>query len=171
MKTVKIKDFLIRKKIPVDIKDNGIYKRLTIKTKNQGVFLRDEEIGTNIGTKKQFIACGGQFIVSKIDAMNGAFGIIPIDISEAIITGNFWVYDVDTSLVNVDWFNLFVSLPSFSKICESLSSGTTHRKYLDEKKFSEFQLRLPSMKEQAAAVERFNEQKQITDCVLAEMDK
>ena len=171
MKTVKIKDFLIRKKIPVDIKDNGIYKRLTIKTKNQGVFLRDEEIGTNIGTKKQFIACGGQFIVSKIDAMNGAFGIIPIDISEAIITGNFWVYDVDTSLVNVDWFNLFVSLPSFSKICESLSSGTTHRKYLDEKKFSEFQLRLPSMKEQAAAVERFNEQKQITDCVLAEMEK
>lgn len=171
MKTVKIKDFLIRKKIPVDIKDNGIYKRLTIKTKNQGVFLRDEEIGTNIGTKKQFIAYGGQFIVSKIDAMNGAFGIIPIDISEAIITGNFWVYDVDTSLVNVDWFNLFVSLPSFSKICESLSSGTTHRKYLDEKKFSEFQLRLPSMKEQAAAVERFNEQKQITDCVLAEMEK
>ena len=58
MKTVKIKDFLIRKKIPVDIKDNGIYKRLTIKTKNQGVFLRDEEIGANIGTKKQFIACG-----------------------------------------------------------------------------------------------------------------
>lgn len=171
MKTVKIKDFLIRKKTPVDIKDNGIYKRLTIKTKNQGVFLRDEEIGANIGTKKQFIACGGQFIVSKIDAMNGAFGIIPMDISEAIITGNFWVYDVDTSLVNVDWFNLFVSLPSFSKICESLSSGTTHRKYLDEKKFSEFQLRLPSIKEQVAAVERFNERKQITDCVLAEMEK
>ena len=76
-KKVKIGDFLKRSKIPVDIEDNQYYKRVTIRTKHQGVSLRDEIIGKKIGTKKQFILKKGQFVLSKIDARYGAFGIAP----------------------------------------------------------------------------------------------
>ncbi|MEG1880820.1 MAG: restriction endonuclease subunit S, partial [Oscillospiraceae bacterium] len=171
MKLYKISDFLVRKKDVIDIEDTKEYKRLTIKTNNQGVYLRDKEIGANIGTKKQFIAKGGQFIVSKIDAMNGAFGIIPNDISEAIITGNFWTYDVNKELVNIEWFNMFVSLPSFIKLCDKLSSGTTHRKYLDENKFSNYELVLPSIEEQNSIVKNYAVHKAMSDDLLFEISK
>ncbi len=170
MEKVKISDFLIRKKDIIEITDNIKYKRLTIRGKNQGVCLRDEEDGVNIGTKKQFIARGGQFILSKIDAMNGAFGIVPKEIDEAIITGNFWVFDMDTRKVNIEWFNLFVSLPSFIKICDGLSSGTTHRKYLDEKKFSNFKMFLPSIDEQKNILTNFRNIKNSTDIMIEGLD-
>ena len=75
MKLRKIGDFLIRSKIPIDIEDEISYNRVTIRINHNGVSLRDTEIGKKIGTKKQFILKAGQFIVSKIDARYGAFGI------------------------------------------------------------------------------------------------
>ena len=81
---VKIGDFLKRSKIPIDIEDSEEYKRVTIKGKHQGVSLRDIERGKNIGTKKQFVLKEGQFILSKIDARYGAFGIAPKEVDDAI---------------------------------------------------------------------------------------
>mgnify|MGYP003457436440 FL=1 len=52
---VKISSFLKRNKTQIIVDDNTTYKRVTIKLYNNGVFLRDIEIGKNIGTKKQFI--------------------------------------------------------------------------------------------------------------------
>src|SRR5260221_1195912 len=73
----KIGDFLIKSRSLVNIEDDKIYRRVTVKINNNGVFLRDIEKGVNIGTKKQYKAKAGQFIISKIDARNGSFGIIP----------------------------------------------------------------------------------------------
>ena len=49
-------------------------------------------------TKKQFIVWSGQILLSKIDARNGAFGIVPPELGGAIITGNFWTYDINKEL-------------------------------------------------------------------------
>ncbi len=154
MPIVKISDFLTRVKKPIDIKDDEHYKRITIKINHLGVLLRDIQEGHLIGTKKQFIVSKGQFILSKIDAMNGAFGIVNDDLDNAIITGNFWTFDFDENKVNLDWFNLFTSSNEFVEICRKASSGTTHRKYLDEKKFNNYELELPDKKSQAEVVEK-----------------
>jgi len=135
---VKIGDLLTRVKESIDIEEDKQYKRVTIKTNNQGIYLRDIKFGRNIGTKKQFIIHAGQFLLSKIDARNGAFGIVPNDLDGAIITGNFWAYEVNHELLNIEWFNLFVSSPKFLDICDRASSGTTNRRYLDENKFLNF---------------------------------
>src|SRR5688500_17100888 len=107
IKEYKIRDFLKRIKNQVEINDGCLYKRLTIKTNHQGVTLRDIADGALIGTKSQFIVNGGDFILSKIDARYGAFGIIPKELDGAIITGNFWTYKVDTDLVDIEWFFYF----------------------------------------------------------------
>ena len=57
--TVSIGTFLKRNKTVIDVLDNVRYKRVTIKTMGGGVFLRDEQEGKNIGTKKQFIVKEG----------------------------------------------------------------------------------------------------------------
>lgn len=151
-KTVKLRDFLNRSKILVDIEDDTLYKRVTIRTKHQGVSIRDYEIGSNIGTKKQFILKAGQFVLSKIDAMYGAFGIAPNEVEGAIITGNFWAYDYDKSKVSIEWLNHFTNSPDFYELCRRASTGITHRKYLDEKFFLSYEVELPDLHEQEEIV-------------------
>src|SRR5690606_29608641 len=145
---IRLGDFLIRSKIPVDIEDNKKYKRVTIRTKHQGVSVRDFEIGSKIGTKKQFILKAGQFVLSKIDAMYGAFGIAPDEVDGAIITGNFWAYDYDKNIVSIEWFNHFTNSPDFYDLCRRASTGITHRKYLDEDVFLNYEVNLPDLNEQ-----------------------
>lgn len=156
VKKLKFKDFLKRSKIPVDILDNSVYKRVTIKIKHGGVSLRDFEIGKKIGTKKQFILKEGQFILSKIDARYGAFGIAPKEVNDAIITGNFWAYDVDDKVIDIDWFNQFTNSKDFYDLCERASSGITHRKYLSEDLFLNNELNVPDLNEQKFAVQRID---------------
>jgi type I restriction enzyme S subunit len=145
---VKLSDFLIRSKIPVDIEDNKQYKRVTIRTKHQGVSVRDIETGSKIGTKKQFLLKAGQFVLSKIDAMYGAFGIAPDEVDGAIITGNFWAYDYDKKMVSIEWLNHFTNSPDFYDLCRRASTGITHRKYLDEDFFLSYEVNLPDINEQ-----------------------
>lgn len=159
MKLTKIGDFLNRSKIPMDILDNEEYKRVTIRINHNGVSLRDSEIGKKIGTKKQFILKAGQFIVSKIDARYGAFGIAPDEVDGAIITGNFWAYDVDFSKLNIEWFNQFTNSPDFYDLCERASAGITHRKYLNESFFLNYEILLPSVEEQLIQIEKIKKQK------------
>jgi type I restriction enzyme, S subunit len=159
MKLTKIGDFLKRSKIPIDILDDEEYKRVTIRINHNGVSLRDTEIGKKIGTKKQFILKSGQFIVSKIDARYGAFGIAPDEVGDAIITGNFWAYDVDFSKLNIEWFNQFTNSPDFYDLCERASAGITHRKYLNENFFLNYEIRLPSVEEQLIQIDKIKLQK------------
>lgn len=167
---LRFSDFLKRSKIPLDIQDDSIYKRVTIKIKHNGISLRDVEVGKNIGTKKQFLLKAGQFLLSKIDARYGAFGIAPEEVDGAIITGNFWAYDVDLSIVNIEWFNQFTNSQDFYYLCEQASSGITHRKYLDEKAFLNNEIYLPSTDEQFRIIEEFKVNKDFIAHVNSELN-
>jgi type I restriction enzyme S subunit len=169
MKLTKISEFLKRSKIPIDIEDNLEYDRVTIRINHNGVSKRDSELGKKIGTKKQFILKKGQFIVSKIDARYGAFGIAPEEVNGAIITGNFWAYDVDTNKVNIEWFNQFTNSPDFYELCERASSGITHRKYLDEKFFINYEILLPNVDDQLIQIERIKTQKKSFEILSNEL--
>lgn len=155
---VKVGDFLKRSKIPIEIEDNKKYKRVTIRIKHNGVSLRDVQVGKKIGTKKQFILKSGQFILSKIDARYGAFGIAGEDVDGAIITGNFWAYDVDKTMVNIEWFNQYTNSPQFYELCERASSGITHRKYLDEGFLLNHRIVIPTLNEQAKIIKKIKRQ-------------
>ncbi|MBD3843312.1 MAG: restriction endonuclease subunit S [Campylobacterales bacterium] len=155
MRKLQVKDVLTRIKEPIELEDDMLYKRVTIKTKHQGVFLRDSQYGKDIGTKKQFLINKGQFLLSKIDARNGAFGIVPDEVDGAIITGNFWTYGVNEKELNIELFYIMTSLPFFDELCKNASSGSTNRQYLDEKKFLNQEITLPSIEEQNSFIEHF----------------
>lgn len=155
-----IGDFLNRIKEPIDLEDEVNYKRVTIKTNHKGILLRDIAKGEKIGTKRQFTIEPNQFLLSKIDARNGAFGIVPKELDNAIITGNFWTYVVDEEIVNIEWFLYFTRSHQFTQICQSSSSGSTHRKYLNEAIFLDHPIEIPKLKEQERIVENLNNLKQ-----------
>jgi len=153
---VKIGDILKRSKVPIVIENDKQFKRVTIRTKHQGVSLRDVEIGKMIGTKNQFVLKSGQFVLSKIDARFGAFGIAPDEVDGAIITGNFWAFDIDETVASAEWINNYTNSPAFYDLCERASSGITHRRYLDESKFVGHELYVPLIDDQKKKLEQFS---------------
>ncbi len=153
---MRIGDFLKRNKTAVAIQDGVKYKRVTIKVRNGGVVLRDEVMGENIGTKKQFLVSEGQFILSKIDARNGAMGIIPTELDDAVVTQDFLPYDIDTTKVNPQYFVLVCTTKQFIAFCQSCSSGTTNRQRVDEAQFLNIKIPVPSLEEQNKLVEEYN---------------
>lgn len=162
LRRVKIGDFLKRIKRPVQIVDDKEYKRITISSNHNGIKQRDILIGAKIGTKNQFFVKEKDFVLSKIDARNGAFGVINNLLSDSIITGNFWAYTVDDMIVSSQWFLYFTNSDEFISICSKASTGTTHRKYLDEKIFLSYELTVPSIEEQYNIVYRIKQK--LTAC-------
>ncbi len=157
---------LKRRKETMRVEDDKRYKRITIRTNCGGVVLRDEVFGKEIKTKAQYYVRTGQLAVSKIDARNGAFGIVPPEADGAIITGNFWVYDVDPQIANIYYLILLFSSKNFVKIWNDCSNGSGNRLYLQESKFLSHQVPMPSILEQEKLVKRYN--KRMTDANVEE---
>jgi type I restriction enzyme M protein len=111
--------------------DSKEYKQLTIQYHYRGVKLRGVQRGAEISTKRQFSVSAGQLALSRIDARYGAIGFVPDDLDGAIITGDFWAFDVDRDQVLPEYLDLFFGLPIFAKLCERASRGTTRRQRLE----------------------------------------
>lgn len=153
---------LSRRREEVVIENDCRYKRLTIRLEHKGVDLRDEVNGTAIGTKRQFRVHEGQFILSKIDARNGAFGVVPASCEGGVITGNFWTFDPDNSLLDPHFFRYFSRTREFIDFCIRASSGSTNRRYLQENRFLAQELRLPPVDEQKRLVARLDKLSEMT---------
>ena len=154
---MRIGEFLKRNKTALVIEDDVIYKRPRIRVRNGGISLRDEILGEKIGTKNQFLICKGQFLLSKIDARNGAFGVVPEKLDGGIITGNFWTFDVDYNIVNPHYLALLTTTDAFIQFCEQASNGTTNRHYLQEPLFLNIKVPVPSLEEQNKLVKAYND--------------
>jgi len=151
----KIGQFLFKNRNIVNIEDEITYKRVTVKINNNGVILRDTVKGVIIGTKRQFLAKAGQFIISKIDARNGAFGIIPNELDGAIVTNDFPLFDVNEKKINPHFLLLITTTKEFIKFAQSCSSGTTNRQRMDIELFLNQKIPLPSIAEQNKIVNNY----------------
>lgn len=147
----RIGSFLVKSRDVIEVQDDVEYKQVTIKINNGGVVPRNngETIkGLNIGTKHQHVVHAGQFIMSKIDARNGAYGIVPKELEGAIVTNDFPVFDVDTEKIIPQFLVLVSTTEKFIEFARKCSSGTTNRKRIDIDAFLNQQIPLPSIEEQ-----------------------
>jgi restriction endonuclease S subunit len=153
---IEIGTFLTRNKTGIEIENEKEYKRVTIKTNNGGIFLRDIEKGSNIGTKKQFVISEGQFLLSKIDARNGAFGVVPKELDNAVVTNDFPAFDINTNIVKPLFLPLITTTQQFVKFAQSCSSGATNRQRMDINNFLMQRIPLPSLVEQQRMIDNYN---------------
>lgn len=153
----RIGDFLKKSRYSIDIQNDQFYKRVRVKIRNGGVEERDVEKGINIGTKKQFVASAGQFVVSRIDARNGAFGLIPDSLDGAIVTNDFPLFDVDKTKILPEFLVLITTTKEFINFAQSCSSGTTNRQRMDIDLFLNQLIPLPSIVEQERIINAYNE--------------
>jgi len=155
---VRIGEFLHQEKNEIVIDDACEYKQITVRTAGGGVAMRGTKKGNEIGTKKQWKARKGQFILSKIDARNGSMGIIPEELDGAVVTHDFPLFNIDTKLINPQFLLLITTTKKFIEYAQSCSSGTTNRQRIDVNKFLDTEIPLPSIPEQNELVEHYDNQ-------------
>lgn len=150
---VRVGDFLIRVKDLVPITKNEEYSLVTIKLYHRGVQLRKKVKGSEIQADKMSRVKSGQFILSGIDARNGAFGIVPPELDGAVVTNDFWHFEIDKSIISNEYFLWLTSTPYFDDICNKASDGTTNRIRLQADRFYSQELLLPRIQDQHKVVE------------------
>lgn len=152
---IALKDIIIQTKNIVEINPLQSYKQITVKLNHKGVILRCEILGKEIKSK-QYLAPKNHFIISRIDARNGAMGIIPNELNNSIVTNDFPIFAINDSKLNLKYFNYMTSTEWFVHICKVASEGTTNRVRLNIDKFLKIEIPLPSLEEQKRIVEKID---------------
>ena len=154
-KKVKIGDFLKRKRIPIQLESDKEYKLITIKLYHKGVYLRGNKKGSEIHSNMYKVS-KGDFILSGIDARNGAFGIVPDSLDGAIVTNDFWYFDIDELIIKKEFFLWLTSTPVFLDACQKSSMGETQRIRLQKDAFFNYQINCPSIEYQDDFLAKIN---------------
>lgn len=154
---VRIGDLVQNIKNSIFIQNNKDYKQVTVRLYNKGVIERGRLLGAKILTKSQNKVLSGQFIISKIDGKDGAFGLIPKDLDGAIVTNDFPIFESkDNTILDLEYFNLLLSFNESRELLQKTSVGTTGRKRLQIPTFLELKIPLPPLEEQQKIVGMWN---------------
>lgn len=143
-KLVEFKDLLAESRTPGTTGD--ISKKLTVKLYGQGVIAKNEKRAGSESTK-YFRRKAGQFIYSKLDFLNGAFGIIPEELDGFESTLDLPAFDFE-SHVDPDWFINFVSRPEFYAAHLGLANGGRKARRVNPKDLLKLQVPIPDYTEQ-----------------------
>lgn len=154
-----LSDVIIPNQRQVSINPFDEYKLIKLRLYQNGVELRENKKGNELGSK-QYIAREGQLIISKIDARNGAMGIVPENLNDAVVTGDFLLFDFNEKIVDGKYFDFYTRLNSFDRQCKHCSEGSTNRVRLKVDKFLNLSISLPSLPEQQRIVLKIESVKQ-----------
>ena len=133
------------------------YKEVTVRLWGKGVVLRREVSGAEIADKRRLRVKAGQFILSRIDARNGAFGLIPQELDKAIVSNDFPVFEVNASRLLPAFLGWLSRTSEFVDSCRQASEGTTNRVRLKENKFFTIPILLPPLSEQQRIVAKIEQ--------------
>jgi type I restriction enzyme S subunit len=133
---------------------NTVYQEVTVRLWGKGVTVRREVPGAEIAASERICVRTNQFIVSRIDARNGAFGLIPDSLDGAVVSTDFPVFAVDGEKLDPAFLNWMSKTEVFVDLCKAASEGTTNRVRLKEDKFLATSIPVPPLPEQRRIVAR-----------------
>ena len=133
-----------------------IYKQVTARLWGKGLKLRRNVAGSQISASRQVLVREGQFLLSRIDARNGAFGLVPAELDGALVSGDFPAFNVDSSQADPRYLEWYSRTNGFVDLCRRASEGSTNRVRLKEERLLAMEVPLPSLEEQRRIVARLD---------------
>lgn len=155
-RTISIGRFLTKSEDWIPVKPDEQYKQITARLWGKGLTLRGEVPGTAIAAARQYSAKAGQFLISRIDARHGAFGIVSEELDGALVSNDFPCFNIDASTVLPHFFEWYSRTPEFIDLCRRASEGSTNRVRMKEEKFLKMTVPLPSLHEQRRIVQQLD---------------
>jgi len=132
------------------INDCETYRLVTVKLYAKGVVLRSVTRGDKIGTKILYKVEEGDFVFSKIDLRNGAWGFVPLELAGALVSGDFPIIRIDQTAVWQDYLTYYLSQPYTWEPFRAVSVGTTGRRRARPDAVMTLPIPLPPLPEQRA---------------------
>jgi len=126
----------------------GDWQAITIKF--SGEVLPRERVHAFKGA--MFAAYPGDLVFSKIDARNGAVGLIPASIPKAIVTSEYPVFTPKADKLRADYLNYLLRAEHFKADLKRKASGTSGRKRVTPEGFLSLEVPVPTLAEQDALV-------------------
>lgn len=139
------------------IQPDESYKEITVKLWGKGVVLRGVVSGAQLNGSRRFLARKGQLILSRIDARNGAIGVVPDSLDGSVVSTDFPLFAIDENRIVPRYFEWLSKTKPFVELCQKASEGTTNRVRLQEDRFLNLQIPLPPLPEQRRIVARIEE--------------
>jgi type I restriction enzyme S subunit len=155
--TVELGHVLSRSNEALAIVPSERYKEVTVRLWGKGAVLRGEVQGQEIAGGRRFCVRAGQFILSRIDARNGASGIVPGTLDGAVVSNDFPAYNVVPSRLFTPYLGWLSRTRQFVDLCRAASEGTTNRVRLQEERFLRMAIPLPPVPEQQRIVAKVEE--------------
>ena len=128
------------------------YREITVRLWGKGVVERVRTPGVELAGSRRFVARPGQLILSRIDARNGALGLIPSSLDGAVVSNDFPLFDLDLERALPEFLSWLSKTASFVDLCRKASEGTTNRVRLQEERFLVVEILLPPLAEQRQVV-------------------
>ncbi len=154
---VPLGEVLVRSDDSVDLLPTEQYKEVTIRLWGKGVVLRGIVAGSEIAAARRILVRAGQFIFSRIDARNGALGLVPDDLNGAVVSSDFPAYNLVEARLNRGFMNWLSRTAQFVDLCRAASEGTTNRVRLQEDRFLAMSISLPPLSEQRRIVAKIEQ--------------
>lgn len=153
------------------------YAQVTARLWGKGLALRGRVKGSEIAAAKQNRVSTNQFVISKIDARHGAFGIVPDELNGAVVSNDFPAFNVDPEKAMPEYIAWATRTAWFIAICKSASEGSTNRVRLKEGRFLAQSIPLPTKSDQQSIVRRLGQaeaavtaRKRSADLVTSDID-
>lgn len=120
--------------------------KLTIKLYGGGVHAKDDR-GQGSENTKYFRRSAGQFIYSKLDFLNGAFGVVPECLDGRESTADLPSFDIRGG-ISPEWLLYFVGRPAFYLPQRSAAIGSRKARRVGPEEFLKIPIPLPPLAEQ-----------------------
>ena len=160
---VPLSELLSRSETWVRPEPDQVYKQVTIRLWGKGLKLRGNVIGTDIGSGRRLQVTQGQFILSRIDARNGAFGVVTPELDGALVSNDFPAFDINHGKIAPEFLEWYSKTSRFVGLCRRASEGSTNRVRLKEDVFVNLQIPLPPLKEQQQIVSQLARMQAMVD--------
>lgn len=142
---------------PVKLRAEESYQSLGVKWNGEGVLVRDPRNGDGIKATTLYRARFGQLIYNRMFVVEGSFALVPDEYDGAVVSGEFPLFDLDTSRVDPQWLLQQLCDPYTLERIEREVTGTERgsmksRRRWKADQFRAFEIQLPSLEMQREAV-------------------
>lgn len=134
--------------------EDELYKLISVRRRSEGLFFRESLYGRDIATKNLRPAKTGDFLISKMQIVHGASGLVTDEFNDAKISGSYIsLVSKDSNILDIRYYNLWSQMPIFYHQTFVSSFGVHIEKMtFDLDTFMSFSMPLPPIEEQHAIV-------------------